>query len=497
MTSTESSPLPPRGSPIGISALVVGAGVAGLLAALELWRQGIDVQIIDRAPSRLTGGDGFSISYNIIRSFRNWPYMAKKNEEITFHPYLAWHNIKGERVSGPIKVEIGDKDGEVNQGQEGGPSEQLYRHSRPKFHLMLGEQLEMTGMKVQYGKRAIRYIDADPDQNNKASVELDTGDIMEADIVIAADGIGSHSTKVTLGHEVPARSTGLAIYRAAFSLEIALSDPEIVERFKLLPDGSPVAELWLGQVFHISHVKFFQSCLNSVDNIFIQASRKALESWSRSIPPQQVIDDTTSKLEGWPDYANRVILMTPKDKLIDFELVWRDPQRVWTSNSGRIVQIGDAAHTFLPTSGNGANQGMEDAISLAKCLRIAGKDNIAEATRVHTKLRFERVSCLQKVGIYNQATQYGQRGDDNQLTGELKPMPKYLRALMAPWVVEHDPEEYAAEKYHEALAALKNGTPFQNTNIPRGHVYKPWNFEELLKVVEDEGEVELGGEWYD
>lgn len=101
------------------------------------------------------------------------------------------------------------------------------------------------------------------------------------------------------------------------------------------------------------------------------------------------------------------------------------------------------------------------------------------------------------LGICNQATQYGQKGDGNQPTGDFKPLPKYIRALMAPWVVKHDPEQYAAEKYHEALAALKDGTPFLNTNIPRGHVYKPWTFEELLKLVEASGEIGLDGEWWD
>lgn len=86
--------------------------------------------------------------------------------------------------------------------------------------------------------------------------------------------------------------------------------------------------------------------------------------------------------------------MTPKDKLVDFELVWRDPQPVWTSSSGHIVQIGDAAHTFFPSSGNGANQAMEDALSLAKCLSIGGKDHIAEATKVHNKLRYDHRTPL-------------------------------------------------------------------------------------------------------
>jgi 2-polyprenyl-6-methoxyphenol hydroxylase-like FAD-dependent oxidoreductase len=53
---TDTPSLPPRGSPVGISALVVGAGVAGLLCALELWRQGIDVQVIERSPSRNASG---------------------------------------------------------------------------------------------------------------------------------------------------------------------------------------------------------------------------------------------------------------------------------------------------------------------------------------------------------------------------------------------------------------------------------------------------------
>jgi flavin-dependent dehydrogenase len=172
--------------------------------------------------------------------------MAQKNEEIAFHPYLAWHNNKGERVTEPVKLEIGESKDLGVEEEEDGPSKQLYRHSRPQFHLMLEKQLEMVGIKVQYGKRAIRYIDADPKNNEKAAVELDTGEIMEADVVIAADGVGGHSTKATLGHDVPARSTGHAIYRAAFPIEIVLSDPELAERFKLLPDGSPVAELWIG-----------------------------------------------------------------------------------------------------------------------------------------------------------------------------------------------------------------------------------------------------------
>ncbi len=87
---------------------------------------------------------------------------------------------------------------------------------------------------------------------------------------------------------------------------------------------------------------------------------------------------------------NRLIRLTPKDGIVDWKLMWRNPQSNWTSPLGRVVQIGDSAHTFLPSSGNGATQGMEDAISLATCLQLAGKSNVGWATRIHNKLRFVR-----------------------------------------------------------------------------------------------------------
>jgi len=33
----------------------------------------------------------------------------------------------------------------------------------------------------------------------------------------------------------------------------------------------------------------------------------------------------------------------PKDQLVDWQLMWRDPQPKWTSPGGRVVQLGAAA----------------------------------------------------------------------------------------------------------------------------------------------------------
>lgn len=123
---------------------------------------------------------------------------------------------------------------------------------------------------------------------------------------------------------------------------------------------------------------------------------------------------------------------------------------------------------------------MEDAISIAACLRKAGsRIGISNATNVHTLLRFERVSCLQAFGVRNSeqrnSSVKGQNTD------------KTMHVTFGKWIVDHDPEAYALENYDAALEHLHYGTTFKNTNTPPGLVYHPWTIEGLLEA-EKKGE---------
>jgi 2-polyprenyl-6-methoxyphenol hydroxylase-like FAD-dependent oxidoreductase len=80
--------------------------------------------------------------------------------------------------------------------------------------------------------------------------------------------------------------------------------------------------------------------------------------------------------------------MTPEKQLIDYKLLWRDPLPGWVSKQGRMMLVGDSAHPFLPTSGQGAGQAIEDAATIAICLELAGKQEIPLALRTCEKIRF-------------------------------------------------------------------------------------------------------------
>ena len=92
-------------------------------------------------------------------------------------------------------------------------------------------------------------------------------------------------------------------------------------------------------------------------------------------------------VEGWSPVVTELIKAVPDGMVYDWKLRWRDPQPEWVSPLGRLVQIGDAAHAFLPTSGYGASMAMEDAHSLVECLSHVEQQDVALALRVHNCLR--------------------------------------------------------------------------------------------------------------
>lgn len=115
-----------------------------------------------------------------------------------------------------------------------------------------------------------------------------------------------------------------------------------------------------------------------------QDDGEAEEDWSKTTSSQKAL----KYVEGWTPFVHEMIKATPNQTCTDWKLMWRDPQDTWVSPRGRVVQIGDSAHSFLPTSGAGGTMAMEDAFSLASCLQLAGRTNVPMALRVHNKLRY-------------------------------------------------------------------------------------------------------------
>lgn len=138
---------------------------------------------------------------------------------------------------------------------------------------------------------------------------------------------------------------------------------------------------WVGQDVHF----LFSTLKNGADCswILMHKDEHAIdESWS--FPGK--LDDVFRVLEGWDPLCKAIVEKTPS--LVDWKLVYRDPLPTWVSSKRRILLLGDSAHPFLPSSAQGASQALEDGVTLAVCLRRAGKANVQAALKTHEEIRY-------------------------------------------------------------------------------------------------------------
>jgi len=107
--------------------------------------------------------------------------------------------------------------------------------------------------------------------------------------------------------------------------------------------------------------------------------------------------------------------------------------------------LGDSAHPFLPTSAQGATQAMEDGVTIAICLREAGKQNIPAAVRAFQDIRYDRVRKVQKTGETTRDLWHKADWD------KVKENPESIQMPREDWILGHDSEVHAEEVVGETL----------------------------------------------
>ena len=117
---------------------------------------------------------------------------------------------------------------------------------------------------------------------------------------------------------------------------------------------------------------------------FVPTDLDVEESWSA---PGDVAA-LAATYNGWAKQVRQVI------KAMDHTFRWgiydRAPLKLKTWSTDRITLLGDAAHAVTPQLGQGANQAVEDAITLAVLLQDAQAADIPMRLRRYEDLRIER-----------------------------------------------------------------------------------------------------------
>ncbi len=195
-------------------AIIVGAGLAGSVAALVLAREGADVLVIERGNSagakNVTGGRIYA--HSLERIIPGFADTAPVERRIT-HEKLAFMTEKGAMTMDYLN------------GEEAGASQVSYSVLRSKFDAWLMAQAEEAGAQLITGICVDNVVQRD---GKVVGVEAD-GDILEAKVVILADGVNSLlAEKLGMAKRVDAANVAVGVKEL-----IELPKSVIEDRFQL------------------------------------------------------------------------------------------------------------------------------------------------------------------------------------------------------------------------------------------------------------------------
>ncbi|KAI5923147.1 monooxygenase [Camillea tinctor] len=461
----------------GLKAIIVGGGIAGLFVAMECWRKGLDVEVLERDSGLSALGDVVGIGPSAWVTLHRYPTMLQEYNRIGNNS--RWRACAADGTTVDLMEEY-----EYNlPGVAQHAAYPLYVKSvmvRSQLAKMLQDQCHRLGIPINYGVTITQY-----EEKEKVATAISTdGRRFTGDVVIAADGVGTKSHAAVLGKPTRAMSSGYIAFRAAIPMS-ALSDaPKTMNLIDELK-GRPENRIYSGNDGHHHIVALLPQPAQQVIAIILSVKDDGLgtESWSAAVSTEQVRQEM-GNLENLDPIFGELIKCVPGGKFVKWPLVMRDPQPQWTSPGGRIVQVGDAAHSFLPTSGSGACTAMEGCLSLAECLRLGGKDGVGIATKVHEKLRFQRTSVIQKMGISNRSEIVANLSVNVVSQGK--------------WLWSHNSELYATENFQKARAHIEHGASFENTNMPPGHKFSDWTLaDESARAIDGVfvQDLKTNGDW--
>lgn len=193
--------------------IVVGAGLGGLATAIALRRRGHEVIVFEKAPELGEVGAGIQVPPNSSRLLLQWglgPYLEGKAIEPEAIRLRRWKD--GEVIS------ITNLRPTFNN-RFGAPYYVVHRANlqRSMYELALS-----LGVDVRVNAGVKTY------HRDSPRITLENGEVYDADLIVAADGVKSGARRAVLGgKDQPPVQCGYAAYRAMVDTELIRDDPDL------------------------------------------------------------------------------------------------------------------------------------------------------------------------------------------------------------------------------------------------------------------------------
>lgn len=330
--------------------LVVGGGVAGLAVAIGLHQKGIGVEVVERDASWSVYHVGIIVQANFIRALDQLG--CGKAAVAAGFPY------KGARFCAMGGEIIAELPGEPQV--DGLPAD--LGLTRPALHEVLTGRVRELGIPVRLGVTFESFTDT----GDGVEVAFTDGTSGRYDLLIGCDGNYSAVRKVLWPEARPA-FTGQGVWRYN------------VPR----PADLEWSDLYIGKAGGKAGY-----CPLTPEEMYIFAVFE--EPGNPKFAPESLADEMRKRLAGFGGRLGEAARAVTDPALVVYRpleaCIMPDP---WYQ--GRVVLIGDAAHSATPHLGQGAAMAVEDAVVLAE--ELAAKE-VGPALRGFMDRRFERARLV-------------------------------------------------------------------------------------------------------
>lgn len=310
-------------------ALIVGAGMAGSTQGLALRRAGIACEIVEIRPALTEPGTGISLQGPALRALREVGVVDACIPRGFAQTFFKTCDAEGKVTA---TVELPRLLGPNYPGTVG-----IMRHV---VHEVLAAELNRLGVPIALGT-TVSALDQDDDG---VEITFSNGTSSRYDLVIGADGSNSTIREMTFGLGESPRYTGQMNWRATVS-----RPPEVTGRFSYF---GPTIKSGFNPV---SEQEMY---------IYLLQNLPERPRWQDQELPV-ILRGLLAEFGGFLGRA-RDEIRDPKRIICRpvFSMIMAPP---WYR--GRVVLIGDAAHTAGPQLASGASIAIEDAVVLARYLR--------------------------------------------------------------------------------------------------------------------------------